>query len=88
MSEKELIGILDSDGKFYECKFGDHYRICKENYLFSPSIHLGKGKEDTYYLTEPYDKKELRVWFENNKDKLNEGQRKIMERLLYSQKIE
>lgn len=84
MSQKILSGFLSIDGKLYECSIGEHYKLINEGKISEKSIHLGQHYSDTFSMQESgpiiiEDRTKQKEWYEKNKQKLNEGQKKKLE---------
>lgn len=84
MDRVVLSGFLNIDGEFFECTFGEHHRLMKENKITESSIHVGNHYSDTFSMqdTGPIiieDRTKQKEWYRNNKTKLNDGQRRKLE---------
>lgn len=84
MNEKVVLGFLSIDGEFYECSFGEHHKLIKENKISQSSIHIGKGRSDTFAMQDcgPIiieDRTKQKQWYEKNKEQLNDGQKSKLE---------
>lgn len=80
MNRKIISGFLSIDGEFYECAFGEHYKLINEGKICEKSIHLGRHYSDTFSMQDSgpiviEDRSMQREWYEKNKQKLNEGQK-------------
>lgn len=81
MERRILSGFLTIEGVFYECSFGEHYKLLKENKISESSIHIGKHYSDTFSMQDSgpiiiEDRTKQKEWFELNKQKLNDAQQK------------
>lgn len=84
MNKLVISGFINIDGEFFECSFGEHYRLIEENKISESSIHLGNHYSDTFSMQESgpiviEDRTKQRKWFEDNKCKLNDGQIRKLE---------
>lgn len=84
MSNKVLSGFLNIDGIFYECSFGEHHTLIKENKISQSSIHVGTQYSDTFSMQDSgpivlNDRTKQKQWYELNKAKLNDEQKRKIE---------